>query len=148
LDGSISFSNTRTKTFNAEGSLSVRRDFGALNVRTTVRGLMERDRTELSGQSCSNFILFGIPTCGNTVVEDRSASNSERDRRAIGYLVDTAFDYDAKYILTVLGRRDGSSLFGPDNRWHNYYRVAAAWRLSEEDWFNLPNVGEFKLSYA
>src|SRR5690606_25121383 len=53
-----------------------------------------------------------------------------------------------KYVVTVLGRRDGSSLFGPDNRWHNYYRVAGAWRIGEESWFNIPNVSEFKLSLA
>src|SRR5690606_20137691 len=46
---------------------------------------------------------------------------------------------------TVLGRRDGSSLFGEDNRWHNYYRVAGAWRLAEEPWFNVAGVNEFKL---
>src|SRR5690606_23351056 len=34
------------------------------------------------------------------------------------------------------------------NRWHNYYRAAAAWRVSQESWFNLPSVDEFKLSYA
>jgi len=48
----------------------------------------------------------------------------------------------------VLGRRDGSSLFGPENRWHNYYRAAGAWRIAEEPWFNIANVSELKLSAA
>jgi hypothetical protein len=47
-----------------------------------------------------------------------------------------------------LVRRDGSSLFGKDERWQTYYRAAAAWRLSEEEWFNVPNVQEFKLTYS
>src|SRR5690606_31855926 len=58
------------------------------------------------------------------------------------------FDYAGKYVATFLVRRDGSSLFGDDNRWHTYYRTAFAYRLSEEEWFNLPGVDEFKLSYA
>src|SRR5690606_30714784 len=42
----------------------------------------------------------------------------------------------------------GSSLFGEDNRWHTYYRVAGAYRIAEEPWFNVPNVDELKISYA
>src|SRR5690606_22327061 len=78
----------------------------------------------------------------------RHAASWEEEVLARGFLWDTAFDYDGKYILTVLGRRDGSSLFGPDNRWHNYYRLAGAWRLGEEPWFQIPHVDEFKLSFA
>ncbi len=148
LDGSVSFALTRTATVNAEGQVSLRQDFGLLNARVTFRGLMERDRTETGTRSGSGFILYGLPHISNIAPENRNAASTERDRRALGYLVDVAFDYDAKYILTLLGRRDGSSLFGPDNRWHNYYRVATAWRLSEEDWFNFDNIGEFKISYA
>jgi TonB-linked SusC/RagA family outer membrane protein len=148
LDGSISFSMTRTNTWNAEGSLSLRQDFGLLNARTTFRALMERDLTETGSRSGSGFILFGVPQISNIPNDQRNAASTERERRALGYLVDFAFDYDAKYILTALGRRDGSSLFGADNRWHNYYRVATAWRLSEEDFWNFDNIQEFKLSYA
>src|SRR5690606_9204461 len=73
------------------------------------------------------------------------STSSSSEIRSTGYLVDQAFDWDGKYILTVLGRHDGSSLFGEDNRWHSYYRVAGAWRLAEEPWFNLAGVNEFKL---
>ena len=34
------------------------------------------------------------------------------------------------------------------HRWHTYYRTAFAYRLAEEDWFDIPNVDEFKISYA
>ena len=147
-DGSISFSDSFRDTWNGEGQVTLRRDFGPLNVRTTVRGLMERDRSESGSRSGNNFILFDVPHLSNIAADDRSSSSSESEVRAVGYLWDTALDYDGKYILTVLGRRDGSSLFGPDNRWHNYYRLAGAWRIGEEAWFNIPSVNEVKLSYA
>ncbi|MEX1257859.1 MAG: SusC/RagA family TonB-linked outer membrane protein [Gemmatimonadota bacterium] len=147
-EGSISFNSFYTDTWNAEAQVSLRRDFGALNVRTTFRALMERDQTTTSSTSGQDFIVAGIPSIDNTPDSTQRGGSASREIRSLGYLVDVAFDYDAKYILTVLGRRDGSSLFGPDNRWHEYYRVAGAWRLAEEDWFNIPNVDEFKLSYA
>jgi TonB-linked SusC/RagA family outer membrane protein len=147
-DGSLSFDNDFRDTYNGEASVSFKRDFGGLNVRTTFRGLMERENTESGSRSGSNFILMGIPQLNNIRAEDRSATSSEREIRSLGYLWETASDYDGKYIVSVLGRRDGSSLFGVDNRWANYYRVAGAWRMAEESWFNVPNVSELKLSFA
>jgi TonB-linked SusC/RagA family outer membrane protein len=147
-DGLIRFRNENRDTWNSEGQVTLRRDFGPLNVRTTGRGIMERDQ-ELSGNRFgNNFVLAGIPQLDNVRAEDRSANSDEWEIRATGYLWDTAFDYDGRYILTVLGRRDGSSLFGPDNRWHNYYRLAGAWRIGEESWFQVPNVDELKISVA
>ncbi len=148
LDGSLSFNNQVRDTWNAEAQLTVRRDLGPLNVRTTVRGLLERTSSFQGTRSGQNFIVAGIPQLNNFRDVDRNATSLEREIRALGYLLDTALDYEGKYILTVLGRRDGSSLFGEDNRWHNYYRVAGAWRMGEEDWFNVRNVTEFKLSAA
>jgi len=45
------------------------------------------------------------------------------------------FQYSLKdrYILTGTMRRDGSSNFGADNRWGNFPSLAAAWRISEEN---------------
>jgi hypothetical protein len=96
--------------------------------------------------SGTDFFVQGVPRLN--AAANRSSTSEEQEIRALGFLWDNALDYAGKYIFTVLGRRDGSSLFGPDNRWHAYYRVAGAWRLGEEDWFNLPNVDEFKISFA
>ena len=148
LDGLIYFRENQRDTWNGEGQVTLRRDFGDLNVRTTVRGLMERDGYQSGVRSGQNFVLNGIPQLDNIRQEDRNSTSYENEVRATGYLWDTAFDYAGRYIFTVLGRRDGSSLFGPDNRWHNYYRLAGAWRIAEESWFNVPNLNELKVSVA
>lgn len=148
LDGLLYFRETERDTWNGEGQVTFRRDIGPLNVRTTARGLMERDAYFLGVRSGQNFILAGVPQLDNIRAEQRNALSEQEEIRATGYLWDTAFDYDGRYIFTVLGRRDGSSLFGPDNRWHNYYRVAGAWRIAQESWFNLPNIDELKVSMA
>jgi TonB-linked SusC/RagA family outer membrane protein len=147
-DGSISFNSVWTDTWNAEAQLQARRDFGPLNARVTLRTVLERDRTELGNRSGDNFILPGVPQLSNVRPEDRNATSSERDVRALGYLADFVFDYDGKYILSLLGRRDGSSLFGKDNRWHNYYRAAGSWLISSEQWFNVPHIDDMKLAYS
>lgn len=49
------------------------------------------------------------------------------------------YQYQKRYILNVTGRRDGSSRFGPNNRFGNFGAVGAAWLISEENWMkNIP----------
>src|SRR5690606_32057157 len=43
--------------------------------------------------------------------------------------------YNNKYIINLTGRRDGSSNFGPNNRFGNFGSVGAGWIFSEEDFF-------------
>jgi TonB-linked SusC/RagA family outer membrane protein len=42
------------------------------------------------------------------------------------------YGYDAKYFLTLVGRRDGSSRFGVNNRFANFGSVGATWVVSDE----------------
>lgn len=53
------------------------------------------------------------------------------------YVVDSYFgridyDYKRKYLLTLTGRYDGSSRFGPKNKYSFFPSVAVAWRISNE----------------
>jgi TonB-dependent starch-binding outer membrane protein SusC len=45
------------------------------------------------------------------------------------------YNYADKYILNINARRDGSSRFGPRDRFHNFGSVAAAWIFSTEKFF-------------
>ena len=44
-------------------------------------------------------------------------------------------NWDGRYLLTYTYRYDGSSNFGPDNRWAGFHSVAGAWRFSNEKFF-------------
>jgi TonB-linked SusC/RagA family outer membrane protein len=54
----------------------------------------------------------------------------------ISYFGRFNYNYDGKYFLTGSFRRDGSSRFGPLNKWGNFPSVAAGWSLSQEDFYN------------
>ncbi len=45
------------------------------------------------------------------------------------------YNYDDRYLLTYTFRYDGSSNFGPDNRWAGFHSVAASWRFTNESFF-------------
>ena len=64
----------------------------------------------------------------------------------IGFLSRVNLTYDEKYLLTINYRRDGTSRFGPDNRWGDFGGVAAAWRISDEDFLKgNETISELKL---
>ncbi|WP_163516759.1 SusC/RagA family TonB-linked outer membrane protein [Gelidibacter japonicus] len=43
-----------------------------------------------------------------------------------------SYNFDRKYYATLSYRRDGSSRFGSDNRWGNFWSVGASWVLTQE----------------
>ena len=42
------------------------------------------------------------------------------------------YNYDNRYYLTYTYRYDGSSNFGPDNRWAGFHSLAGSWRFNNE----------------
>ena len=56
------------------------------------------------------------------------------------YFSNVAFNYKDRYVLTGSFRRDGSSVFGSNNRWGNFYSVGATWNVTEEAFMQSVNV--------
>jgi TonB-linked SusC/RagA family outer membrane protein len=125
---------------------TVLQGIGDLTLRTTVRGLFERERYQGLQASSNNFSSSGVKRlqAGANI----SAINTDTDTRALSGLISTALDYNSKYVADVLYRYDGNSRFGPTERWHSYYRLAGAYRMAEEPWWPFENVNEFKLRYS
>jgi TonB-linked SusC/RagA family outer membrane protein len=147
-DGNLDFETDINDTWNANTQAQLRREFGDFNARVTFQASMERDKNESLDAGGSSFVFPGLPTLEAMNQDGIEASSSQSETRSNGFLVDTALDYQGRYIATVLLRRDGSSLFGPDERWQTYYRVAGNWRMSEEEWFPIDALDEFSLRYS
>jgi TonB-linked SusC/RagA family outer membrane protein len=54
----------------------------------------------------------------------------------LSYFGRFSYNYNSRYFLTGSLRTDGSSRFGPSNKWGTFPSVAAGWTLSQEDWYN------------
>ena len=63
------------------------------------------------------------------------------------YLGRLSYNYDNRYLLVGTIRRDGSANFGPENKWGVFPSVSAAWRVSQEKFFNVPFISELKLRF-
>ena len=62
----------------------------------------------------------------------KSVANNGYHETMMSYLFRANYALMDRYLLTVSVRADGSSKFGPDNRWGYFPSVAAGWRVSEE----------------
>jgi TonB-dependent starch-binding outer membrane protein SusC len=62
------------------------------------------------------------------------------------------YNFNGKYIVNLSGRRDGSSRFGSENRFHNFGSVGAAWIFSNEDFIrqniSVLSFGKIRMSYG
>lgn len=54
------------------------------------------------------------------------------ENRLISFFGRVNYSYDDKYLLTINLRRDGSTRFGPSNRWGLFPSMAVGWRILDE----------------
>lgn len=107
------------------------------------------DREQLIAEGYSSDALLRNPlAAGTTRVNDIDFS----EYRFNSLYARLNYMFAEKYILNLTGRRDGSSRFGPGDRFANFGAIGAAWLFSEED-FILENLsflsfGKLRASYG
>ena len=81
----------------------------------------------------------------DVAAEATSAGSSEARRILFSQGLFLDYDYDSKYILSASVRRDGSSRFGPDNKYGYFYSGSAAWNIAKESFMEGSFVNDLKL---
>ena len=62
------------------------------------------------------------------------------DNVLVSFFGRTNLIFKDKYLLTMTYRRDGTSVFSPENRWGNFPAAALAWKLKEESFLKNSKV--------
>lgn len=111
------------------------------------RALDERNRIQLTGgYSYQNFAgenpgyrafnyendLFGTNT--TVAATEFQAFNNSFENRLISFFGRANYNFDERILLTGTVRRDGSTRFGPGNKWGTFPSAAVAWRVLQEPW--------------
>lgn len=123
-------------------SLTAEKKLGGFN--TAWRGsLLYEDLTlEFNEGRGENLSVGEIRSLDNARSNIFISSEKQETVAYSGFLV-TDIDYKNKYLFSGLFRREGSSLFGTRQRWANYYRLSAAYRLTED--VHIKGVKDLKL---
>lgn len=73
-----------------------------------------------------------------------SGYDNPKQGRIASFFGRANYNYDEKYLLTAIVRRDGSNNFARGHRWHTYPSVSAGWVISNEKFMeNTYNVLDF-----
>ena len=83
---------------------------------------------------------------------DRDADSYEYKHALTSFIGRLIYDYDSKYLLSFILRRDGSSRLTKDIRWGTFPSVSVGWRLDREKFFpvsaNIINMLKIRASYG
>jgi TonB-linked SusC/RagA family outer membrane protein len=140
--------NEDLQQYNTAANLTLTKTFFTdLNARTTFRYLYEASRYDYRRAEGGTLAAVGVPNLNNPS-DQFSLTSTIQETKSIGYFGGLGLDFKDRYIFDGLLRRDGSSLFGRANRWSTWGRAAVAWRPSQEPWWFIPAVNEFKLRAA
>ncbi|MCC2599988.1 SusC/RagA family TonB-linked outer membrane protein [Sphingobacterium sp. FBM7-1] len=82
----------------------------------------------------------------NNGLLDPTVGGSRNEWALLSFFGRANYTFDNKYLLTATVRHDGTSRIAPGNRWGTFPSFAAAWRISEEDFFNKNHIfGDVKV---
>ncbi|MHA7830259.1 MAG: TonB-dependent receptor [Flagellimonas sp.] len=144
--GQAYLSSTEFKNNVVENILTFNKEFGKHNVFLTgVYSYEENEQyfEELTAVNFPNdeFSYFGISQASSLV-----AQNDYQRTALISQMLRLNYSFNNTYLLTLTGRRDGFSGFGPDNKWGIFPSVALGWNISREAFLENSNtINQLKL---
>ncbi|MFW5877932.1 MAG: SusC/RagA family TonB-linked outer membrane protein, partial [bacterium] len=130
-------------------------NFQINNLLTYTNSFGKNNLTLLAGQSAEigNFRNLGVVgkeisfnkqiiSLAQTVSQ---AYGVETDDRFSSLFARTTYDYDGKYLFTATIRRDGSSRFGPGNKFGIFPSFSLGWKINEDFLENVEQIDMLKL---
>ena len=130
---------SKTENRNVEAYASYMHDFNNLH---RVDAVMGWSFYQTGGESFDmtngNFTVDGIGgwdmSAGTDLSDGLASMNSYKKprERLMSFFARGNYSYDDKYMATLSFRREGSSRFGANHRWGNFWAISGGWRISKE----------------
>ena len=130
---------SKTENRNVEAYASYMHDFNNLH---RVDAVMGWSFYQTGGESFNmtngNFTVDGIGgwdmSAGTDLSDGLASMNSYKKprERLMSFFARGNYSYDDKYMATLSFRREGSSRFGANHRWGNFWAISGGWRISKE----------------
>lgn len=95
----------------------------------------------------SNALITNLAAAANVMI----TADNETEYKYAAIFGRINYQYKARYILNLTGRRDGSSRFGPDQRFANFGAIGGAWLFSRENFLasnSWLSFGKLRASYG
>ena len=130
---------SKTENRNVEAYASYMRDFNNIHRVDAVLGWsFYQTGGESFDMTNGNFTVDGIGgwdmSAGTDLSDGLASMNSYKKprERLMSFFARGNYSYDDKYMATLSFRREGSSRFGANHRWGNFWAISGGWRISKE----------------
>jgi len=143
-NGSLLRTNYVNNAWNGQlAGTAIGHFFNAINTTTRVATIYEQLNYSYFSGSASKLNVLNVPEFDAADPAQFTVNSQDQLERNINYLASQNLDIKDRYIIDGMWRRDGSSLFGSNNRFKNFYRISGAWRVTED--IPIPGFQELKL---
>lgn len=146
-----SFTNqnkAQSETRIIENTLTFDQQFGKHDVTLVVGTTYQKDKYEQINGTKRNLLVnpntgeyFDVLDLGDQGI----VGGFRNESTLISYLGRLEYNYDDRYLLNAVLRRDGSSKFSDENKWSNFPSVSLGWRISNEGFFQSEKISDLKL---
>lgn len=133
FDAFFKYSNTFKEDHNISALLGT-------SVFQTVGDFFSSTGINIPDNSFENASLEQAETVQNNFI---NRSNRVFDQRLLSYFTRIQYDYKGKYLFSGLLRRDGSTNFGPENKFGFFPSASAGWIASDESFLKNSNILNF-----
>lgn len=133
---------------NFEALLTYNGNFGKHGINVLAGISYERYRKdEMNGtvKNLNSNDFFSFNYYDNSEATNTEVKDNIETWAMMSYFGRINYNYADRYLLEANIRYDGSSRLAPEKRWHAFPSFSGAWRVSEENWFNVPVISNFKV---
>ncbi|PKG50617.1 SusC/RagA family TonB-linked outer membrane protein [Olleya sp. 1-3] len=134
----------------SDNFLSYNKGFGNHDVSAVLGASSELQKGEYKATRLTGYNSELEGTLGGTTTV--GAGNQFEYKQALfSYFLRVNYAYDDKYLASISLRRDGSSVFGEDNKYGTFPAASLGWNISKEDFLSeseVVNNLKFRVSYG
>ncbi|MFL9485300.1 SusC/RagA family TonB-linked outer membrane protein [Chitinophagaceae bacterium LWZ2-11] len=130
-NGSESY--TRGLNWQVQAFFNYNKTFASKHTVTGLAGMSaEKTQNNNSVIAGVNYVSEDVLTLNSATIVPSGTTTGASANSLASFFARTSYSYMGKYIISGTYRRDGSSRFGANNRWGNFFSGAVAWRFSDE----------------
>lgn len=138
----------QSQTHLLENTLTFDKEFGKHDLSLVVGTTYQKDSYEQINGLKRNLLVnpntgeyFDVLDLG----DQAQVGGFRNEATLLSYLGRLEYNFDDRYIVNAVFRRDGSSRFSDENKWSNFPSLSAAWRLKNESFFDVDIISDLKL---
>ncbi len=144
--------NAETQSYTAENILSYTKDIAKNHFDITLLYASSGRKYHNSTAAGEKFINEDLLWHNLGSAETQTSSSYSDEYHTVSQMGRLNYSYASRYLLTLTVRRDGSSVFGTDNKFGVFPSAAIGWNISNEgfaeNWRKVLNNLKLRLSYG